>query len=238
MTDARGGLVPPSDGTHDARAAEVVPMHIDPDMDTPSAQQVLLDSLLYSVSHDLRSPLLTMTLSSELLESGMSREAPLTEGATLALNSLRQGAADIERMLQTLMLLSRARRRTVDAQRGALQVILGGHTVRAHDLAITRHVVAVDPLHVREMLDAVAGDAPLEVYVRIADGCATIEFGVSLLEHGPTPMHAVASSLKQYAGSPVEALAVGQILVERQGGQVTGSEGRVRISLPLAEEFG
>ena len=30
-------------------------MHIDPDMDTPSAQQVLLDSLLYSVSHDLRS---------------------------------------------------------------------------------------------------------------------------------------------------------------------------------------
>ena len=213
-------------------------MHVDPATDAPSAQQVLLDSLLYSVSHDLRSPLLTMTLSSELLESGMNREASLPEGIVLALDSLRQGAADIERMLQTLMLLSRARRRNLDAQRGSLQVILGGHTVRGADPSAARRVVLVDPLHVREMLDAVAGDAPLDVDVSLSEGCAIIEFAVPLLEHGPSPMHAVASSLKQYAGTPVETLAVGQTLLERQGALVAGAVGRVTIQLPLAEEPG
>lgn len=213
-------------------------MHVDPAADATSAQQVLLDSLLYSVSHDLRSPLLTMTLSSELLESGMDRDTPLPEGAALALDSLRQGAADIERMLQTLMLLSRARRRDVEAQHGPLQVILGGHTVTAADPAVPRRIVLVDPLHVREMLDAVAGDVPLKVDARLSEGRAVIEFDVPLLEHGPTPMHAVVASLRQYAGSPVEALAVGQILLERQGASVTGAEGRLRISLPVAEAVG
>jgi hypothetical protein len=213
-------------------------MHVDPAADAPSVQQVLLDALLYSVSHDLRSPLLTMTLSSELLEAGMDHGAPLAEGAVLALDSLRQGAADIERMLQTLMLLSRARRRNLDPRRSSLQAILGGHTVRWADPSASRRVVLVDPLHVREMLDAVAGDAPLDVDARLSEGGAVIEFAVPPLEHGPTPMHAVASSLKQYAGTPVQTLAVGQILLERQGGVVAGSDGRVTITLPLAEEAG
>ncbi len=212
-------------------------MQIDPITEaSPSVQQVLLDSLLYSVSHDLRSPLLTMTLSSELLEAGMSPEATRSEGAVLAMNSLRQGAADMERMLQTLMLLSRARRRAIDGGRGALQVILGGHVVRSDEPALARRVVLVDPLHVREMLDAVAGDDALEVHVRLSDEAAVLEFAVPSLEHGPTPLHAVAASLKQYAGTAVEALAVGQILLERQGAQVTGGNGSLALSLPLAGE--
>lgn len=208
-------------------------MTIDPATEAhPNAQQVL-DSLLYAVSHDLRSPLLTMTLSAELIESALQREGVDSEGTTLAVDSLRQGAADMERMLQTLMLLSRARRKQIEPKRGSLQVILGGHLVVSEEDALSSRIALVDPLHVREMLDAVAGDDPLEVHVRIRDGRADIEFPVPAIEHGPTPLHAVSASLKQYAATPVEALAVGQVLLERQGGGVTGGTGRVVVSLPL-----
>lgn len=208
-------------------------MTIDPATEAhPDAQQVL-DSLLYSVSHDLRSPLLTMTLSAELIESALDREGVSSEGTSLAVRSLRQGAADMERMLQTLMLLSRARRKQIEPARGALQVILGGHFVVSEGDVLPRRIALVDPLQVREMLDAVAGDDPLEVHVRVYDGRADLEFPVPALEHGPTPLHAVAASLKQYAATPVETLAVGQILVERQGGAVRAESGRVVISLPI-----
>lgn len=210
-------------------------MTIDPATAAHSDAQQVLDSLLYSVSHDLRSPLLTMTLSAELIESALEREGVRSEGTTLAVSSLLQGAADMERMLQTLMLLSRARRKQIEPTRGALQVILGGHAVVSEDAALPRRIALVDPLQVREMLDAVAGDDPLEVHVRVRDGCADLEFAVAILEHGPTPLHAISASLKQYAATPVEALAVGQVLLERQGGRVEGDSGRVVISLPLQD---
>lgn len=214
-------------------------MQLDPATEAiPATQQVLLDSLLYSVSHDLRSPLITMTLSAELIEAGLGADATRSEGVTLAMDSLRQGAADMERMLQTLMLLSRARRRVIEDSRGTLQVILGGHIVLAEAPGLPRRVALVDPLHVREMLDAVAGDDPLEVQVTLSQERASLRFAAPALEHGPTPLHVLVSSLKQYAGTPVEALAVGQVLLERQGAQVTNSAGEVTIYLPLAGERG
>jgi len=210
-------------------------MEIDPATEARAdTQQVLLDSLLYSVSHDLRSPLLTMTLSAELIEAGLSPQGSRSEGTALAVSSLRQGASDMERMLQTLMLLSRARRKRLESAQGALQLILGGHVVLSEEPELPRRVVLVDPLHVREMLDAVGGDEPVEVQVHLGAGRAALDVAVPVLEHGPTPLHAVTASLKQYAGTPVEALAVGQILVERQGGEVTCEVGRVKVSLPLA----
>lgn len=208
-------------------------MTIEPATEAHLDAQQVLDSLLYSVSHDLRSPLLTMTLSAELIESALNRESVSSEGTTLAVNSLRQGAADMERMLQTLMLFSRARRKKIEPARGALQVILGGHIVVSEEDALSRRIALVDPLQVREMLDAVAGDEPLEVHVHIHEGRAELGFSVPLIEHGPTPLHAVSASLKQYAATPVETLAIGQILLERQGGAVEASPGRVVVSLPL-----
>lgn len=235
-------------------------MTIDP-ATAQDAQQVLLDSLLYSVSHDLRSPLLTMSLSTELLEAsltdtgdigspdastadrakaskGATSRAAVSEGTTVALASLRQGAADLERMLQALMELSRARRNTVEPVRSTLQLILAGYRVTspdADDTDLRRRVALVDPVQVREMLDAVAGDASLAVKAHLGEDFVDLELAVPQLEHGPTPLHAIAASLKQYAATPVEALAVGQVLLERQGGTVRGEGGRVVIRLPLSE---
>jgi len=150
------------------------------------------------------------------------------------MTSMRQGAADMERMLQTLMLLSRARKKELAPARGALRLILGGYNVRSEEAGLLQQVVQVDPLHVREMLDQVAGDDLLQVGVHLLRDSVELDVACAALEHGPTPLHALTASLKQYAGTSVEALAVGQILVERQGGSVRGEDGRVVVSLPLA----
>ncbi|MCA9849699.1 MAG: hypothetical protein KC461_03530, partial [Dehalococcoidia bacterium] len=92
-------------------------------------EQVLLDSLLYAVSHDLRSPLLTMTLSAELLETSLGDEVARSEAAKVAFGSMQQGAQDLERMLQTLTLLSRARRKQLEPAQAPLKLILGGYEV-------------------------------------------------------------------------------------------------------------
>ena len=195
-------------------------------------EQVLLDSLLYAVSHDLRSPLLTMTLSAELLETALGDEARQSEAARVAFGSMQQGAQDLERMLQTITLLSRARRKQLEPAQAPLKLILGGYDV-ASDADLLSRVARIDPLQVREMLDAVAGAGDLHVRATTEGARVDLEIAVPELEQGPSPLHAVAGSLKQYAGTSVEALAVGQILLERQGGAVRGEPGRVVISLPL-----
>ncbi|MDA0270813.1 MAG: hypothetical protein O2798_01160 [Chloroflexi bacterium] len=48
------------------------------------------------------------------------------------------------------------------------------------------------------------------------------------------PLTAFAASIQQYAGGAVEALAVGQVLIERMGGSVHRADGHLEISLPLA----
>jgi len=216
-------------------------LSIDPATAQDEVQQALLDSLLYSVSHDLRSPLLTMSLSAELLEDALARAGVTSEGGTVALSSLRQGAADLDRMLQALMQISRARRKVLEPARGALALILGGYHVTPEDSDALRRVVLVDPLHVRDALDAVAGEGPLAVRLSVEGvddvaegGRARLEFEAATLEHGPTPLHALTGSLKQYAGTPIEALAFAQVLIERQGGAIEADAPRVSIALPLA----
>ncbi len=196
-------------------------------------EQVLLDSLLYAVSHDLRSPLLTMSLSAELLQTALGDQVTLSEGARVALGSMRQGAQDMERMLQTLTLLSRARRQPLAPSRAPLRLILGGYELTSDVGGLAARVARIDPLPVREMLDGVAGDGDLRVRAAIRPDRVDLEVEVPELEQGPSPLHAVAGSLKQYAGTSVATLAVGQILLERQGGAVRGEPGRVVISLPL-----
>lgn len=196
----------------------------------------LLDALLYSVSHDLRSPLLSLTLSADLLSN------PVTGGVEsgtrdIALDGLRHGARDMERMLQTLTVLSRARRRVFEYDRGTLGMILGGHLVMSDIEQLANRVVMVDPITVRELLDDVAGDGPVEVRVRLDDGLVMISAPVNrdFPSFEGRPLHALVSSLQSYAGSGVERLAVAQILLDRQGATFAIEDERLLIWLPLGE---
>lgn len=192
----------------------------------------LVDALLFSVSHDLRSPLLGLTLSADLLRE----PAGSIDGATraIALDGLRAGARDIERMLQTLTALSRARRRVFEHDRAPLGLILGGHIVFSEVEHLTSRVVAVDPMTVRELLDDVAGENPVEVQVSVQDGFVALSAPVNL-DIPPfegRPLEALASSLQTYAGGVVERLAAAQIVLDRQGASFAFEGGRLLVWLP------
>lgn len=191
-----------------------------------------LDALLYSASHDLRSPLLTMTLSAELIEGALGG-ADLDGTGGVAMQSLRQGAADLERMLQALTLVSRARRGEVEAVRCPLRVILGGYEVDAA-AGVLQQPVLVDPLVVRETLDALVEEGVTRVSAEATDGAVALSVPAGALDLSPSPLEVLLSSLKEHAGGPLEAMAVRQVLIERQGGAMAACDGRVVITLPLA----
>jgi hypothetical protein len=201
--------------------------------------QVLIDSLLFSVSHDLRSPLLTILLGVDLLQQTQQARASAAEGdetATLALESLRHGATDLERMLSALTALSRARRRTLEIAPTPLRMLLAGYDVsyESADLAALR--IETDLVAAREALDAfvTAEDCPIEAG---SDGARVVLRIPGLPEDlDRTPLTAFAASIQQYAGGTVEALAVGQVLIERMDGTVRRADGHLEIRLLLAAQ--
>ncbi len=193
----------------------------------------LVDALLFSVSHDLRSPLLGLTLAAELLREP---EGALDgETRAVALDGLHSGARDIERMLHALTTLSRARRHVFEHDRAPLGLILGGHTVISEVPGCAGRIVAVDPMTVRALLDDIAGDDPVEVRVGVEDGFVVLSVpaGVDVPSFEGQPLEALASSLQTYAGGLVERLAAAQILLERQGASFTVEGGRVTLWLPV-----
>ena len=196
----------------------------------------LFDALLYSVSHDLRSPLLSLTLSADLLRDSA---AAVPEGGTreVALDGLRYGARDMERMLQSLTVLSRARRRVFEHDRGPLGLILGGHLVMSDIEGLASRVVAVDPMTVRELLDEVAGEGPVEVRVNVEGDFVVLSVPVNadLPPFEGRPLYALASSLQAYAGSAVERLAAAQVVLDRQGASFSVEGVRLTVWLPLGE---
>lgn len=186
------------------------------------------------MSHDLRSPLLSLTLTADLLRDVVGT---LPEGGTgeIALDGLQYGARDMERMLESLTVLSRARRRVFEHDWGTLGLILGGHLVMSDVEDLSRLVVSVDPMTVRELLDDVAGDGTVEVRAAIEDGYVTLSMpvGADIPAFEGRPLYALASSLQSYAESPIERLAASQVLLERQSASFSIEGGRMLIWLPL-----
>lgn len=195
----------------------------------------LLDALLYSVSHDLRSPLLSLTLSADLLRD-VAGTVPAGGVGDIALDGLRHGARDMERMLESLTVLSRARRRVFERDRGPLGLILGGRVIVSDVDGLARQVVAVDPVCVRELLDEVCGEGPVEVRAALEDGHVMLSapVGADLPAFEGRPLYALASSLQSYAGSVVERLAAFQVLLDRQGAAFSIDGNRLLVWLPVS----
>lgn len=193
----------------------------------------LVDGLLFSVSHDLRSPLLTINLGAELID-GQRGDADGTLAVT-ALEGVRAAARDLERMLQAVTSLSRARRRAITAQRARLALLLGGHAVISED-DLAAVVVNVDAFAVRELLDTLYGDQPARVQVRLTEGFAALSIAAppALPSIQGAPLLALAGSLQTYAGTLVESLAVSQILLARQNALMGVNAQTIALWLPLA----
>lgn len=206
----------------------------------PADPDSLVEALLYSVSHDLRSPLLTLSLASELITEAVGehlRADPSSTGA-IALDALQHGTRDLERMLQALTTISRARRRPLERGRAPLRLLLGGHVVLSDAGDLGSQLVAVDPIAVREIIDAVCGEGPADIAVALDDTHALLRMPlpVALAEVRGRPLEAIAQSLQLHAGTLVETLAGGEVALQRCGGAVEVADEGVYLWLPLAAE--
>lgn len=138
-------------------------------------------------------------------------------------------------MLQALTSVSRARRRPLEPSRAPLRLLLGGHLVISDDVDLRSQLVSTDPIAVREILDAMCGDDPAEILVRLTDDYAVLRLPLddALAEVRGAPLAALAGSLQMYSGTLVEALAAGQTVLERIGGRIVIEDDGVHLWLPL-----
>ncbi len=201
----------------------------------------LLDAVLHSTSHDLRSPLLSMTLSAELLQESLPPGAAV-EGSTaaIALEAMRHGAKDLERMLQALTLVSRARRRQLEIATLPLRELLVGRRTAPDLTALPDLTVTVDVAVIEEALDSFAAEATAVIAVEPSahDVSLLLPPPVDAPEFEGSPVAALLGSLQNYAGTPVERLAASEVLVARSGGRLLADTSGVRLSLPLAAGSG
>jgi hypothetical protein len=202
----------------------------EPAAETAIAPTDLLGAFIRAVSHDLRSPVLTLSLGLELL----SDAAPSDERARVAREALTQGVAELERMLDAVSAISRARSRILSDQALALPDLLGEHRANVLGFLPEQLKVTVDP---RGVVEALLALAPTELSVAVS-GNGTIEVLAALpgglaATHG-APLDMLLASLQEYAGTPIATLAATQVLLERQRGAVRCERGRVVLSLPLA----
>ena len=201
--------------------------------DAAAQRDDLLGLLLYSASHDLKSPLLTVSLSGEVLAASDG----IDERARVALDALQHGVRDMERMLDALMAVSRAQRRPLEAGPVPLQQLLRGQLViTEHDAS--RLVVAVDPRPVVEGLGALTGGAPSEIRATVDEGAVLLRLvtPAELPEIDGSALATLLGSLQSHAGAAVEALAALEVQLQRQGGALLVRGHRAELRLPLAQE--
>lgn len=201
-------------------------------MNEPAAEvarlENLLDTLLRSVSHDLRSPLLSISLSAELIELG-------GEGVAEATRALRAGVADLERMLQAVTLLSQARRRELNVAPVALGDLLAGRVVISDVPELPSVHVSVDAASIGELLATLGASGPIEAQIAVEDGAVHCDFALrgDYPAADASPLASLAGSLEQFAGTVVETLAVHEVALARQGATLLRSADRLAVTLPI-----
>ena len=195
----------------------------------------ILDALLFSVSHDLRSPLLTLSLSAELIRESVDA-ADQAGNTAVALDALKQGAEDLERMLSALTTVSRARRREQEIRTLPVRVLLGGHVVSSNVEHPEGLTVRVDATPVRELIDRLCGEDPAEIRLGRTETHVILRIPsrADLPVLDGSPLIALARSLQLWAGTIVEDLASLQLQLARQAVPMELAEGAVYVWLPVS----
>ena len=187
--------------------------------------EALFDTLLYAVSHDLKSPMLSIGLGAELLEGASATD----ERTRLGLEAIARGTQDLGRLIEALTQVSRARRRPLDGQPVRLSELLSG--VPGSGRIDDRIDVRVDP---RLVIEFVATAGAPRVVVGDEDVRLTSPLPPDLQALEGPPLEALFASLGLYAGTLVTALAVLQVQLDRQGGTLVLGGGHATAMLPAA----
>ncbi|MEZ4501454.1 MAG: hypothetical protein R3C39_02385 [Dehalococcoidia bacterium] len=198
---------------------------------TSDRVEALYDALLYVVSHDVKSPLVSITLGAELLETASSGGE---ETARVALDAIRHGAKDLERQLEAVTVISRARRRPLDDTPRALGALLAEIAPLAAP-ALEGVTVAVDPRPITELLAVSPDPATIEVDVRPSEVRLVLSLPEDTTDLEGSPLELLLGSLTVHAGGTITALAGLEAQLERQGGALQISGARMRLTLPRIE---
>lgn len=197
--------------------------------------ETLLGSFLRAVSHDLKTPLLTLSLSAELLADVF----PDDERGRVAREAIGHGIKDMERMLDAVTAVSRARRRILADGPTPLGDVLRGHVVISDVLDLSRAMLPLDARSPAEALRAL-GAASTEVRLETVPGAvilsATLPEEVAAVDG--SCVAALLGDLHQYAGTSIAALAAAEVVLARQGGALRCEAGRLQLRLPVSGSGG
>ena len=194
----------------------------------------IIDPLLYAVAHDLKSPLLTLSLSADLL---LSDAEPADHGQRIAVQGLTEGSKEIERMIDSLAVLSRAYRKSLDPGTTPLTELLVDFEGYLRDEPdIERFRVAVDGRVVRTLLEMLRDEQPDAIVIDVTATELRIEAPAPESEYGigASPLQTLFGSLTAHAGTQVQTLAEVQVQLGRQAGSITFEDDRTIVRVPLA----
>ena len=188
----------------------------------------LLGSFLRTVSHDLKTPLLTVSLALELLGDAF----PADDRGRVAREALTSGMRDLEGMLDAVTGVSRARRRILRDEPSSLVDVLTGHMVISDD-EVSRVLTRVDARSVTEAFSALSGGL-LNLRLDVRDDSVAISAALpeAIVELDGSCVAALLGSLTQYADTPVAKLAACEVLLTRQGGALRCGGGRLWLQIP------
>ena len=194
----------------------------------------IIDPLLYAVAHDLKSPLLTLSLSADLL---LSDAEPVDDAQRIAVQGLTEGSKEMERMIDSLAVLSRAYRKSRDPGTTPLTELLvdfEGYLRGEPD--IERFRVAVDGRVVRTLLEMLRDEQPDAIVIDVTATELRIEAPAPESEYGigASPLQTLFGSLTAHAGTQVQTLAEVQVQLGRQAGSITFEDDRTIVRVPLA----
>ena len=193
-------------------------------------EETLLASFLRSVSHDLRSPLLTLALSAELL----SDTSPADEREQVAREAITHGLQDMERMLDAVTGVSRARRRILVDGPVPLATVLDGVRVTG-DAPLPGAALTIDARAVGEALRTLGRDVEVRLETQPESVVVSVALPEAIAGTEGSCVAALLGDLHVYAGTEVAALAVAEVVLARQGATLRCEDGCVRLWLPLAD---
>jgi hypothetical protein len=194
------------------------------------ATENLLSSFLRSVSHDLKSPLLTLSLSVELLDGVF----PDDERGRVAHDALTHGIEEMNQMLDAVTGVSRARRRILGDQSTSLIDVLRGHVVLSESPVVSRALVHLDLRPLAEALRALGG-APVDIRAEASDHAVRLSAALpaNVAEVEGSCVGALLANLQQYSGTSIAQLAAAEVALARQGASLSCVEGRVQFEFPI-----
>jgi hypothetical protein len=194
----------------------------------------VIDPLLYAVSHDLKSPLLTLSLSADLL---LGNAEPANDGQRIAIQGLTEGSKEMECMIDSLAVLSRAYRKSLDDGTTPLtELLVDFEGYLRGDPDIERSLVAVDGSVVRTLLEVLRDEQPDAIVIDVSATELRIEAPAPESEYGigASPLQTLFDSLTAHAGTQVQSPAELQVQLSRQDGSITFEDDRTVVRVPLA----